>query len=59
MLLQKRKATEDAPAEEAEVTEEATVEETPTEESSTKDCPICGHTNPEGAVTCESCGFAF
>ena len=51
-------ATEDAPAEE-EVTEEAPVEETPTEESTTKDCPICGHTNPEGAVTCGSCGFAF
>ena len=53
-------AAEDAPAEEeAEATEESNVEETPTEESSTKDCPICGKANPEGAVTCESCGFAF
>ena len=52
-------ATEDAAAEEPQETEEVTVEDAPTEESSTKDCPICGHTNPEGAVTCESCGFAF
>ena len=51
-------ATEDVTAEE-EVTEEATLEEAPTEESSTKDCPICAHSNSEGAVTCESCGFAF
>ena len=48
-------ATEDSPSE----AEEATMEEPASEASETKDCPICGHKNPEGAVTCESCGFAF
>ena len=48
-------ATEDSPSE----AEEATMEESASEASETKDCPICGHKNPEGAVTCESCGFAF
>ena len=52
-------AADESASEESEAAEEATVEEAPTEDSGSKDCPICSHTNSEGAVTCESCGFAF
>ena len=52
-------ATDEASEETAEeVVEEATADEV-SEEATDKVCPICSASNPAGATTCESCGFAF